>query len=195
MDKTLLNEVMLTALRKIKGIVAASCVADEDRQQILDIELDAEEKSMMGLGKVINTGVRKVLNADAVYVALTNMDFDLGCRPTLVVKKDQEIVGEEVRDEERLAALSNQKDVWFLHKNFVIYKNKISFPHDIMKKICYFETPSIPAEWCILEDDTIQCRSIVYANPVTPTDILLKNRYFDGLDEQGLGTILIGVEL
>jgi hypothetical protein len=38
-------------------------------------------------------------------------------------------------------------------------------------------------------------RSIIYAIPTTPTDIFLKNTYFEGLDQWGLGTILIGVNL
>jgi hypothetical protein len=121
------------------------------------------------------------------------MDFNWGC-PTLVLKKGQEVVGEEVRDEEVIAGLSNQKNVWFMHKNFVVYKDKISFPQDIMKKICQFETPSLPAQWCIVEDEQLQCYPIIYANPSTPSDVFLKNQYFSGLDERGLGTILVGAK-
>jgi hypothetical protein len=148
----------------------------------------------MGLGKVINTGVREVLDCALIYVALNNMDFDWGCHATLVLKKGQEVVGEEVRDKEVIAKLSNQKNVWFLHQNFVVYKDKISFPQDIMKKICHFEIPYLPAEWCTVEDAKFQCHSIIYANPATPCDIYLKEHYFGGLDERGLGTILVGVK-
>ena len=82
-----------------------------------------------------------------------------------------------------------------MHKNFVVYKDKISFPQDIMKKTCYFEIPSLPAKFCILDDERLQCRSINYANPSTFCDLYIKSQYFDALDEQGLGTILIGVDL
>jgi hypothetical protein len=55
---------------------------------------------------------------------------------------------------------------------------------------------SIPVEWCsTLEDDKLQCRSIIYANPATPSDIYLKEQYLSGLDEKGVETILIGVKL
>ncbi|MFH0994642.1 MAG: hypothetical protein V1844_03990 [Pseudomonadota bacterium] len=193
MDNTKLNEVMLKAIRKGKGIVNACPVSDADCRIIIDIEQDAENRSLMGLGKVVNTGVRAVLNCDAVYVALINMDFDQGCHPALIIKKGEEIVGEEIRDQDRIAQLSERKDVWFLHKNFVIYKTRISFPQDIMQKICYFETPGMPAAWCIPEDTTV-CRTIIYSNPTTPSDVYLKKQYFDGLDELGLGTILIGIK-
>jgi len=184
--------MMLKALHKIKGIVNVHPLSEGDRKIILDIEQDAENKSLMGLGKVVNTGVRKVLNCDAVYVALTDMNFDQGCSPSLIVKKGEEIVGEEIRDKDRIAQLSDQKDVWFLHKNFVIYKTRMTFPQDIMQKICYFETPHIPVDWCLLEDQTAN-HTIISSNPVMPSDVYLKKQYFNGLDEQGLGTILIGV--
>lgn len=186
---------MIVALKKVKGIVDVSPLSEEDRQQVLDIERDAEERSLMGLGKVVNTGVREVLNYDLIYVVLTNMDFNWGCHPALVLKKDREMVGEEVRDEEVIARLSNQKNVWFMHKNFVVYKDKISFPKDIIKKICYFEIPYLPSEWCTVEDDKFQCHSIIHANPSAPCDLYLKKQYFSGLDEKGLGTILVGVKL
>ncbi len=195
MDRKKADGLMIVALKKVKGIVDVSPLSEEDRQQVLDIERDAEERSLMGLGKVVNTGVREVLNYDLIYVVLTNMDFNWGCHPALVLKKDREMVGEEVRDEEVIARLSNQKNVWFMHKNFVVYKDKIAFPEDIIKKICYFEIPYLPSEWCIVEDDKFQCHSIIHANPSAPCDLYLKKQYFSGLDEKGLGTILVGVKL
>ena len=195
MDKRVADGVMVSALKKVKGIVEATPFLFEDRQKILDIEQDAENRSLMGLGKVVNTGVREVLTCDCVYAALNNMDFDWGCHATLVLIKGDEVVGEEVRDEPVIAKLKNKKNVWFMHKNFVVYKDKINFPHDIMKKICHFEIPWLPAEWCIVEGDAFKCHSIIYANPCTPSDTFLKDQYFRGLDERGLGTILVGVKL
>ena len=194
MDKNEIDALMVSTLEKVKGIVKACPFASEDRRKIMDIEEDAEKRSLMGLGKVVNVGVREVLNCDSIYVALNNMNFDWGCHATLVLKKGDEVVGAEVRDEELIARLSKQKNVWFMHKNFVVYKDKMSFPQDIMKKICYFEIPCLPAEWCLVEDDSFQCNSIIYANPCTPSDIFLKEKYFNGLDEKGSGTILVAID-
>ena len=195
MDKTETDALMVATFEKVKGINRAKPFAFEDRAKIKKIEADAEKQSLMGLGKVVNAGVKRVLKCDSVYVALSNMDFDWGCHATLVLKKGEEVVGEEVRDKDIIARLSNRKDVWFMHKNFVVYKDKISFPQDIMKKICFFEIPCLPAEWCRVEDDQFECNSIIYANPCTPSDIYLKEQYFDGVDEKGCGTILVGIEL
>ncbi len=195
MEKEIVNEAIMEALGKVSGIQKVCRFRAEDYPVILQKEEDAEKRSLMGLGKVVNTGVRKALNFDFVYVALTTMEFSWGSQATLVLKKGAETVGEEVRDEDTICQLSKQKNVWFLHKNFVVYKDKISFPQDIMKKICHFEIPFLPAEFCILEDDRFQCRSIDYANPSTLCDIYLKEKYFDGIDERGLGTILVAADV
>ena len=186
---------MALAFSKVKGIMKAGPFSNDDRQKILKIEQGAEKKAFMGLGNVVNTGVREVLNCKWIYVALTNMDFEWSCQSTLVMKKGTEVVGEEVRNKERLDELSNRKDVWFMHQNFVVYKDKVAFPQDLMKKICHFEIPDLPAEWCLIEDEDFQTHSIIYANPSTPSDIFLKEQYFSGINEKGLGTILIGVNL
>jgi len=195
MDPEQIDKILTVAFSKVEGLIKTSPFSNDDRPKMLDIEQEAEKNAFMGLGNVVNAGVREVLACGLIYVALTNMDFEWGCGPSLVMKKGEELVGEEVRDKQRLAELSNRKDVWFMHQNFVVYKDKVSFPQDLMKKICHFEIPGLPAEWCLVEDENFECRSIIYANPSTLGDIYLKKQYFNEIDEKGLGTILIGVHL
>jgi hypothetical protein len=194
MDRKTADEVIVEALNRVKGIVRATPVSEEDRRKLLEIEREAEEKSLMGLGKVINAGVRELVQYDWMYVALTSMEFDWGCRPNLVMKKGDEVVGEEVTDKDEIERLSGEKNVWFMHKNFVVYKDKVSFPKDVMDKVCYFEIPCHPADWCPLEEENLTCHSMVYAWPSTPGDVFLKEKYFGGRDERGSGTVLIGVK-
>jgi len=193
MDHKLIDGVMISALRNVKGIVNSCPLPNEAYPRILEKELEAEERSLMGLGKVVNTGVREILNHDLVYAALTSKDFDWGCYSTLLLKKGREIVGQETRDKVMLAELANKKNVWFLHKNFVVYKDRISFPGDIMNKMCHFEIPCFPAEFCMLGDDRLKCRSINFASPSILSDLYLKEQYFDRENVVELGTILIGV--
>ncbi|MCF8025244.1 MAG: methylamine methyltransferase corrinoid protein reductive activase [Desulfobacteraceae bacterium] len=190
-----IDRTMLPALKRVPGLKSVWILSAEDFKSVFQKEQEAEERSLLGLGKVVNTGVKKVLASQRVYVALTTMAFDWGCHATLVLKKGDEMVGEQVRDETRLAELSTRKDVWFMHKNFVIYKNKINFPRDIVKKVCHFEIPCLPAGFCIPENDRMKHYSIVFATPSMLGDIFLKNRYCAGVDEKGTGTILVGVQL
>jgi hypothetical protein len=187
------NELIREALLRVRGIIRAEPLADEDRPRILEIEAEAEAKSLMGLGKVINTGVREVLDCDWVYVAMTDMGFDWGCRPNLLMKKGEDVVGEEVTDRDTISRLANDKNVWFMHKNFVVYKDRVSFPQDVMRKICYFEIPGHSADWFAVDPAEIKCRSLTYGSPSTPCDVFLKERYFGGRDERGSGTILVGI--
>jgi hypothetical protein len=193
-DRTKADAVMIAALKKVKGIVDACPFSEKDAEQVLGIEEDVEKHSLMGLGQVTNTGIREVLTCDLVYVALTNGEFGWGS-PSLILKKGEEVVGEEVEGEEAIARMKENKDVWFMLDDFVVYKDRISFPQDIVKKVCHFDIPSLPAEWCVLEGSDFTCHSIIYANPTTPCDLFLKSSYFKGIDEHGLGTILIGVKL
>lgn len=187
------DELVLEALKRVKGITKVKPFADEDRRKIVDLEHEAETKSLMGLGKVINAGIREVAECDWIYVALTDMDFVWNC-PNLVMKKGDDIVGEEVTDKETISRLAGKKNVWFMHRNFVVYKDKVCFPQDVMEKICYFEIPSHPADWCSVEKAELQCHSIVYGSPSTSCDIFLKDQYFHGVDVKGEGTVLIGVK-
>ena len=184
------EELIRAALLLVKGFVEAVSLEDDDRQELRAIEQEVETRSLLGLGKVINMGVQGVLECDLVFVALVNMDFDWSCRPNLVMKKGEEVVGEEVTDQPTIDRLAARENVWFLHKNFVIYKDRVSFPQDVMKKICYFEIPCHPAEWPV----GIHCHSVVYGSPSTPADIFLKKKYFQGKDERGTGTVLIGIK-
>lgn len=195
MDRKIIDGVMISALCNVKGIVFACPLIDDDHRRILEKEIQAEAQSLMGLGKVVNTGVREVLKHDLVYAALTRKDFDWGCHSTLLLKKGQEIVGQDMRDEAVLAELEKKKNIWFLHKNFVIYKDRISFPGDIMKKVCTFEIPCMPAAFCSIEKDQFGCRAINFASPSVLCDIFLKEKYFDGDIATDCGTILIGVKI
>jgi len=194
MDRKAIDEALISVFRKVKGIVNCCPLPGDGHPRILERELEAEKRSLMGLGKVVNTGVREILTHDWVYAALTTMDFDWGCGSTLLLKKGQETVGQEIRDKGVLAELANKKNVWFLHKNFVVYKDKISFPTDIMKKICHFEIPCLPADFCLLDDDRLPCHSIQLASPSLLCDLYLKEQYFSGEKVADLGTILIGAK-
>ena len=62
-----------------------------------------------------------------------------------------------------------------------------------MQKICHFEIPSLPADWLSIDREFGVRSGVRYSNPSTYCDVYLKEQYFDGIEEKGLGTILIGV--
>jgi hypothetical protein len=181
---------LINLLTGVKGIRAASLVENQHKDEIVKIEQDAEERALMGLGKTYNSGLREVLECEIVIAALTDMDFDWSGFCGMQLKKGDQVVGEEIRDPNRIRELSQRSDVYFLHQNFVIYKGRINFPQDIMSKLCQFEFPSANVDWFSSVDGVESC---IFCNPSTPTDIHIKKAFFSPSDERGVGTILIGV--
>ncbi len=177
-------------LRRTRGIEAVFCLQEEDRLRLMDIETDAEKKAFMGLGMCYYSGIRDVLRCPLVFVCITSMDFDCGCQAHMILKKGEEIVGEEVLEESQIDRLKKQKDAWFLHKNFVIYRDKVDFPQDLVEKKCCFETPALTSEE--LAPGLHDVERYVCCFPSSPGDIFLKQRYYGAQDERGTGTILFG---
>jgi len=180
-------------LKIIRGIEAVFLLDEEDRLRLLDIELDAEKKCFMGLGLCYNSGIREVLRCPLVFLGITTMDFDWGCQSHMILKKDEEIVGEEVYEESRIEELRKRKDVWFLHQNFVIYKDRVNFPRDIIEKQCCFELPVLTPEEPL--PDPHGLGQYLSCFPSTPGDTFLKRRYYGGIDERGMGTVLFGFKV
>ncbi len=185
-----LAERIMECLKGVKGIHAVFRLNEEDKLLLLDVETAAEKKAFMGLGMCYNSGVREVLRCPLVFVAITGMDFDWGCQSHIVLKKGDEIVGEEVLDENKIADLKGKKNVWFLHKNFVIYKDCCEFPQDLVDKKCCFELPALSVSDHI--PALCEFGDVVLCYPSTSGDIFLKEKYYEAKDERGTGTVLLG---
>jgi hypothetical protein len=184
---------MLEALRAVRGVLQAARLQEDERETLRGVEAEAEKKSLQGLGRVINAGVRSVLACETVYVALTSPEFEWGCQAALILKKGEELVGEEVRGEAAIRELEGRPNVWFLHRNFVVYKDRVSFPGDLIDRTCHFEIPGLPADWLVLPESERGASETLWAMPSVPADAYLKRTHFGGAEEEGLGTVLVGV--
>jgi len=184
------NDPIILSVLSIKGIVAAFALNEADRFQLLEIEREAEKKAFMGMGMCYNSGIRDVLRCPTVILAITEMDFDWGCQSHLRLMKDDEVVGEEIRDPARIEALTGQANVFFLHKNFVIYKDKVDFPRDVVEKKCCFELPALNAEKSL--PGLGKWGDYIFCFPSTRGDVFLKKLYYEDKDEWGSGTVLFG---
>lgn len=185
------EQELLAALDSVEGIVATKTLRNADRDKVLEIEERAGKQAFMGLGCVVNTGVALVLSCQPVFVCLTDMTFDWGCQSALILTKEGRLAGEEIRDESRLTHLQEDPNAWFMHPNFVIYKDRIDFPRDLMRNRCRFEIPALPADWWVWRDEIPHVERWS-AMPATPSDLFLKKRYFDVPKGDGFGTVLVG---
>lgn len=177
-------------LKQTRGIEAVFRLQEEDRLHLLDVETAAEKKAFMGLGMCYNSGIRDVLRSPLVFLCITTMDFEWGCQAHMILKKGDEIVGEEVVERSQIEQLKKQKNVWFLHKNFIIYKDRVNFPQDLVENKCCFETPALTPEKPL--PGLHEVEECLFSFPSTPGDIFLKQRYYGARDERGTGTVLFG---
>jgi hypothetical protein len=184
---------LLESMKSIKGLQVVFLMAEEVKFQLLEVETDAEKRAFMGLGMCYNSGVREVLRRPIVLAVITNMDFDWGCQAHMVLKKDDVVVGEEVLESKRIEELEKRDNILFLHKNFVIYKDKVNFPTDLVENKCCFDLPALT-----LYDEYPQLRQFgdhIVCFPSSVGDIFLKKAYYGGVDERGMGTALFGFKL
>jgi hypothetical protein len=185
-----LDDRIVVSVLDIKGIDAAFTLDEADRFQLLDIEVEAEKRAFMGMGMCYNSGIRDVLRCPVVIVAITTMDFEWGCQSHLLLKKGDEVVGEEINDPLRIEELAGRENVFFLHKNFVIYKDKVDFPRDVVEKKCCFELPALTSETCL--PGLQEWGDYLFCFPSTRGDVFLKMKYYEEKDEWGTGTVLLG---
>lgn len=179
-------------IMNVNGIRDVFVVDEAIKVQLFDLELEAEKRSFMGLGVTYNSGIRDVLRCSLVFAAITNMDFVWGFQSNIVLKRGEEVVGEEVRDPRRISELRAGGHVWFLHKNFAIHKDRIDFPRDIIQKRCHFELPALTPDECFPGLEVFG--RYLYCFPSACGDVFLKGKYGKATDEWGVGTVLIGLE-
>lgn len=186
------RDEILSGLGSLTGVVQADPLNSRHCLQLYEIELEAEKKAFMGIGRVFNSGIRDVLSSPLVIVCFTNTDYNWGCHSNMVLKKGDEVVGEEVYDPRVIRAMEKRSDIWFLHRNFAVYKGKVNFPRDVTEKRCFFEYPAIypePGELAGLPDTF----EYSFTHATVPGDQYLKKSLYDGKDEPGLGTVLFGI--
>ncbi|RLC08264.1 MAG: hypothetical protein DRI57_24340 [Deltaproteobacteria bacterium] len=185
------GEKILTSLKRVRGIEEVFLLEEAERFGLFDIEVAAEKKAFMGMGKTYNSGIREVLVCPLRIVCITTVDFEWGCQSHMLLKKDDRIVGEEVWDLNQIRELEKRPDVHFLHRNFVIYTAKVNFPQDVVQKRCYFEYPAIPPGKDVAAALPADAECLL-CYPSTAGDIFLKKALYDGRDERGTGTVVLG---
>ena len=173
-----------------------ACLVYEERSQvILDIEQDAESKSLMGLGKGCQ---HRSSRSPSMRYGLCRPD-QYGLYPGLSTFFDRQKRRRNRREKKfgtKTVSLSCpvERMSGFFTRILSSIKTKYPFPRISCRKYAILKRRHIPARLVHSGGRNTACHTIIYSNPVTPCDIFLKKQYFSGLDEQGLGTILIGIK-
>jgi len=134
-------EKVIERVKKIKGVVDAKPLSEEDRKRVAELEKEAESHgACSGMMKFVNEGVWEVLRRKNVIVVLA--DDTQGFRPppepwVVMCDEDGCVVGEWLPPE-KCEEAKKDPNCMFISDDFVLYKDRYK------KGDVYFLMPPIP---------------------------------------------------
>jgi len=192
MTNTTCLDAVLRALRDCKGVLEAWILTEEEKKRVLDVEEKAEEKIVYGMCKTLNRGVREALAREyTVALVIDSSVFEYPHHPHMRMVCGGEVVGEQVKDQDRIEELKKDRSNFFLWENFVLYVPKL--PKDIEDrkrlKMVYMERPAVQ-----LEGHPCVERS-VFGTPSVEGDLLVKELFSVHSEKPTVGTCVVGFDL
>ena len=173
-------------LKDIKGTLDVKQLSPENRAKILELEETFEEEASSESKRYYNEGIREVLERQEVIVLAHTPEFRHPPAPFVKWRLGGVDVGEEVWDAKSIEELKENKNVLFVGKTFIIYRDRLK-NSPLKDFIVLF--PSLPFPEL---ESLNEIKDVVSASPSCPTDIYTK--HIMGWDAK-LGLIIIGFDL
>lgn len=178
-------------IRSIKGVQQVLILTDEDKKKVLELEKQAEQRMMMGLGLGDNQGVKEALKRNVSVAFVTDMEYKWPPGANVILTWKGNVIGEEINDYEKLEELKKSKNI-ILMGNFALYKDRMPQP-----SLMVHEPPLVilPPKPCPEVGNLPHVHNVVQGSPSPPADNYLKDRMQADLKDQRLGTVLLGFDL
>jgi len=175
------------SIKEVKGVGEVYILTDDDREEIRDMEIKADQMTLMGLGIGDNKGVKQILENDVMLAFTTNMDYEWPPAPNVVLMHNGSVVGEDIDDECKLEEYNKCED-------HLVIGNIVLFDKAVLKNIDSANNPLVvvlPPKPC----SEVECVPMVcnahLASPSPPSDEYIKERM--GFEQaKGTGTFLLG---
>lgn len=185
-------EEALTALRECRGVLAAEILSEEDKKRILDVESKVEEKTILGMCKSFNKGVRESLQREFVIaMVIQTSEFEYPHHPYMNMICGDQVVGELINDEKRIEELGRNPTNLFIWKNFVVYMRKLSRDPKERSNMRIVYLPREPVQLGSLP----HVENSVFGTPSTEGDALIKRMLNIKSKESVVGTCLVGFDI
>jgi hypothetical protein len=185
-------EEVLRSLRECRGVLAMKVLSEGDKEKILDVESKVEEKTVFGMCKSLNKGVRESLQREStVAMVIQTSEFEYPHHPYMSMMCGDQVVGELVNDEERIEEMKKNPTNLFLWRNFVVYIRKLPRDPEERKKMRVVYLPREPTQLRGLQ----HVRNSVFGTPSTEGDTLIKSMLCIESKESVLGTCLVGFDI
>ncbi|WP_406660781.1 hypothetical protein V7O66_13210 [Methanolobus sp. ZRKC3] len=182
-------EQVTSSIKEIKGVGEVHILTDEEREVIRDLELKADQMTLMGLGIGDNKGVKQVLENDVMMAFTTDMDYKWPPAPNVILMHEGCIVGEDIDDESKLEELENSDD-------HLVIGNIVLFDKSVLKNMNSANKPLVvvlPPKPCSEIEILPEACNAHLASPSPPSDEYIKERI--GFEQaKGTGTFLLGFD-
>lgn len=163
-----------------------------EKQRLLEVEAEVEDRVVFGMCPSLNEGVREAVTRPfTAGMVIDTSQFPYPHHPHMCIMSGESIVGEQILDKARLSQLRGSRDNIFLWENFVVYRNRL--PRDMegrkRLRLLYLARPfpvvqGLPA-----------VRKEVLGVPSAEGDRFLKDLLQEMSTEIVLGTSLVGFYL
>lgn len=180
-------DAVVRKLRSIGGIIDVWRVEESDKKIIFELEKNANEDAGLAIGiEISNRGATLALQREFVVCINHSPSLRHPSKPILILAADQDILGEEVWEEAKIAKLRSDSNVMFLGNGFVLFKDKMSRIGERRLRFEY-EPEDFP------EIETIDgVRDVVSATISPAADIYVKRKANWPSADPDTGTVLIG---
>ena len=119
-------DAVVRKLHSIEGVIDVWHVEDPDRRMILELEESANQDAGLAIGiEISNTGATLALQKEYVVCINHSPTLRHPPRPILTLGADEDILGEEVWEETKIAKLRSDPNIMFLGNGFVLFKDKM----------------------------------------------------------------------
>ena len=189
--KMILQEA-LDKLRQCQGVLAVKALSEQEKQRISDVECEAENKIVYGMCRSLNQGVRESLERDfTVAMIIQTSEFQYPHHPYMNIVCREQVVGELVRDKEKIDELRKDPGNVFLWDNFVVNMKKLPRDPKRRREMRLVYVPREPLQLRGSED----IGNVVFGTPSTEGDALIKNMLDFRSNDIVVGTCLVGFDV
>ncbi len=170
---------------------------DLQRKKVLELE-KAEEGKLVQFGTGIeNQSIKEVLKRDVILLITNDEKFEYR-EPTIILKADDEVVGEEISDAAKLEEIRGKPGYFFTGKSerpFVFYTHKLRGRKGVQVKFVTlpFSLPHDELRKGLENVDGIS--DLICGWPSKSVDLYLKQTFNLPVDDVRLGTLLVGFNI
>jgi hypothetical protein len=192
------TERVCSIVKECKGVCSILQELDEEqRKKVLALEIVEESKLVQFGAGIENQGVKEVLTRDVVLLITNDETFEYR-DPTILLKANDEIVGEEISDPAKLNEMKGKPGYFFTGKSsrpFVIYTYKLRARKGVPVKFVTLPF-SLPHEGLKKEiENSNGISDLICGWPSRSTDLYLKQTFNLNTEDIRLGTLLVGFNI